>query len=164
MGIEKVVNRINPGPGGFYDDMVTLPSFKRIVNTVAWEDDPGTLHSPRISFYYKLNQDSDRNFPLARKHRAAVVYETPLRFSWDDLDPMAEYRIRVPYTGKHGKKIRLVANDLYRFHGFIKTFDPPVREFDMSKEATAAGKLELMWDCGDGQWSSQVSDIWLMKK
>jgi len=161
--IEKVVNRNNPGPGGFYDDMGTLPSFKRILNTVAWEDDPGTLISPRIAFYYMVDRSSDKEFPLAWKNQASVIYETPLKFVYENLDPEAEYRIRVAYTGDRGKKIRLVANGVYQIHDLLNTMTPPIREFDIPKEATAAGKLELKWDCGEGQRGSQVSEIWLMK-
>jgi hypothetical protein len=162
--IEGLVNRVNPGPGGFYDDMGTLPSFGRIRNEVAWEDDPGTLRSPRIAFYYKVNRDSDKNFPLAWKNQACVIYETPLRFFWDNLDPNAEYKIRVAYTGRRGKRVRLVANDVYKIHDLVKTLNPPIREYDIPTEATSSGRLELMWDCGEGYRGSQVSEIWLMKK
>jgi len=162
--IEKVVNRNNPGPGGFYDDMGTLSSFKRISNTVAWEDDPGTLMSPRIAFYYNINRSSDTEFPLAWKNQACVIYETPLRFFWDNLDPAAKYKIRVAYTGRRGKKIRLVANDVYNIHDLVSTLNPPIREFDIPVEATSGGKLELRWDCGEGQRGAQVSEIWLIKK
>ncbi|MHC4171416.1 MAG: hypothetical protein ACYTBX_02790 [Planctomycetota bacterium] len=162
--IEKVVNRNNPGPGGFYDDMGTLPSFKRISNTVAWEDDPGTLMSPRIAFYYNINRSSDAEFPLAWKNQACVIYETPLRFFWDNLDPAARYKIRVAYTGRRGKMIRLVANDVYNIHDLVSTLNPPIREFDIPVEATSGGKLELRWDCGEGQRGAQVSEIWLIKK
>lgn len=162
--IEKVVNRNNPGPGGFYDDIGTLSSFKRISNTVAWEDDPGTLMSPRIAFYYNINRSSDTEFPLAWKNQACVIYETPLRFFWDNLDPAAKYKIRVAYTGRRGKKIRLVANDVYNIHDLVSTLNPPIREFDIPVEATSGGKLELLWDCGEGQRGAQVSEIWLIKK
>ena len=162
--IEKVVNRRNPGPGGFYDNMGTHPSFKRIQNTVAWEDDPGTLVSPRIAFYYRPDRSGDREFPLAWKNQACVIYETPLKLAWDNLDPTAEYKIRVSYTGRRGKKIRLVANDVYKIHDLVRTFSPPMREFDIPAEATSGGKLELKWECGEGQRGSQVSEIWLIKK
>jgi hypothetical protein len=50
--IDKVLNRTNPGPGGFYDNMGSFSSMKRIANPIPWEEDPGTLKSPRIAFYY----------------------------------------------------------------------------------------------------------------
>ncbi|MHC4537362.1 MAG: hypothetical protein ACYS6K_25770, partial [Planctomycetota bacterium] len=159
--IENVINRVNPGPGGFYDNMGAFPSFERIINEVPWEEDPGTLKSPRIAFTYGLS----RQVPLAWKNQACTVFETPLRLFWDHLDPEARYRIRVAYTGGGFTKIiRLVANDVYKIHDFVPTQNPPLREFDIPREATAGGKLELKWDCGDGQVRTQVSEIWLMKK
>jgi hypothetical protein len=162
--IEKIVNRINPGPGGFYDDMGTQTSFKRIYNTVPWEDDPGTLKSPRIAHYYRLEYSNEKKFPLAWKHQVGVIYETPLKFVYEDLDPEAQYKIRVAYTGNRGKKVRLVANGVYKIHDPLNTMSPPIREFDIPKEATSTGKLELVWDCGEGQRGSQVAEIWLMKR
>ena len=161
--IDKVVNRTNPGPGGFYDNMGSHSSMHRIVNDVAWEDDPGTLRSPRIAFYYKVDRSSDKEFPLAWKNQACVIYETPLRLFYDNLDPTAKYKIRVAYTGRRGKKIRLVANDVYHIHGLLDTLEPPIREFDIPVEATSGGKLELLWDCGEGHRGSQVAEIWLIR-
>jgi hypothetical protein len=160
--IEKVVNRTNPGPGGFYDNMGSASSMKRIVNPVAWEDDPGTLKSPRIAFYYK-HRSQDEEAPLAWKNQVGTIYETPLRLSYENLDPEATYSVRVGYTGRRGKMVRLYADDVYKIHDLVKTGDPPVREFPIPKEATADGRLELIWTCGEGQRGSQVSEIWLIR-
>ncbi|MHC4214517.1 MAG: alpha-glucuronidase family glycosyl hydrolase [Planctomycetota bacterium] len=162
--IDGIVNRTNPGPGGFYDNMGAHDSLKRIVNTTKWEDDPGTLLSSRISYYYKINLPEDRDIPLAWKNQASAIYETPLRIRYKDLDPNARYRIRVSYTGRRGKKVRLDADDVFKIHDLIDTRKPPIREFDIPGGATADGKLELTWSCGQVQRGSQISEIWLMKK
>ncbi len=160
--VDKVANRTNPGPGGFYDNMGSPSSMKRIVNPVAWEHDPGTLRSPRIAFYYR-HESEDEEFPLAWKHQVCTIYETPLRLSYDNLDPKASYSVRVAYTGRRGKMVRLYADDAYKIHDLIETGDPPIRQFKIPKEATADGSLELIWSCGEGQRGSQVSEIWLIK-
>jgi hypothetical protein len=160
--IDGVVNRTNPGPGGFYDNMGSHSSMKRIVNPVAWEDDPGTLRSPRIAFYYR-HESEDEEFPLAWKNQVGTIYETPLRLSYDNLDPEASYSVRVTYTGRRGKMVRLYADDVYKIHDLIETGDPPIRQFKVPREATADGHLELIWSCGEGQRGSQVSEIWLIK-
>jgi hypothetical protein len=162
--IDGIVNRTNPGPGGFYDNMGAHDSMKRIVNTTKWEDDPGTLLSTRISYYYKINLPEDRDIPLAWKNQASAIYETPLSIRYEDLDSDARYRIRVSYTGRRGKKVRLVADDAFEIHGSISTRTPPMREFDIPAGATADGRLELTWSCGEGDRGSQISEIWLMKK
>ncbi|MHC4574530.1 MAG: hypothetical protein ACYS76_10430 [Planctomycetota bacterium] len=160
--IDKVVNRTNPGPGGFYDNMGSPSSMKRILNTVAWEDDPGTLKSPRIAFYYK-HRSQDEEAPLAWKNQVGTIYETPLRLFYDNLDPDAAYSVRAAYTGRRGNMVRLFADDVYMIHDLIDTRKPPIREFAIPKEATADGRLELIWTCGEGQRGSQVAEIWLMK-
>ena len=162
--IEKIVNRTNPGPGGFYDNMGSPESMRRIVNNVAWIDDPGSLASPRIAFYYIVNRSSDKSIPLAWKNQVGTIYETPLQLAYDNLDPEAEYMVRVAYTGRRGKKVRLVADDVHVVHDVIRTLKPPIREFAVPKEATADGRLVLTWTCGEGARGSQVSEIWLIRK
>jgi len=162
--IDKVVNRTNPGPGGFYDNMGSFSSLKRIHNSIAWEDDPGTLKSPRIAYYYRVNNDRDRDIPMAWKSAVGTIYETPLRLLYEGLDPDAQYKVRITYMGDRSKMIRLVANDVYKVHGEIRTKKPPTREFEIPKEATSGGRLELTWTCDEGQRGSQVSEIWLIKQ
>jgi hypothetical protein len=161
--IEKVVNRTNPGPGGFYDNMGSASSMKRIVNPVAWENDPGTLKSPRIAFYY-MHRAEDEEAPLAWKNQVGTIYETPLRLLYDNLDPDATYSVKVAYTGRRGKMVRLVADDVYTIHDLIATRKPPIREFSIPKEATADGRLKLTWTCGEGQRGSQVAEVWLLRQ
>jgi hypothetical protein len=161
--IDKVINRTNPGPGGFYDNMGAHSSLHRIVRDVPWEDDPGTLRSPRIAFYYTVDSSGDRDFPLAWKNQVGTIYETPLSLSYDNLDPDATYSVRIAYTGRRGKEVRLVADDKYPVHDLIRTMEPPIREFPVPKEATQDGRLVLTWTCGEGRRGSQLSEIWLIR-
>jgi len=161
--IDEVVNRTNPGPGGFYDNMGSASSLKRIVKTAAWEDDPGTLASARIAFYYRVNDSEDRDIPMAWKNQVGTIYETPLRLSYDNLDPEAAYSVKVAYMGRRGKMVRLYADDVYKIHDLVETREPPIREFPIPKEATADGRLELIWTCDEGRRGSQVCEIWLIR-
>ena len=161
--IDKLVNRTNPGPGGFYDNMGSHYSMDRIYNPTPWEDDPGTLRSPRIAFYYKVDRDSDRDIPMAWKNQVGTIYETPLELVYDNLDPDATYTARIAYRGRRSRMLQLVANDKYKIHDMLRTMKPPIREFPIPKEATASGKLKLTWTCGEGQRGSQVCEIWLIK-
>jgi hypothetical protein len=131
---------------------------------LAWEDDPGTLESPRIAFYYRVDEPEDRDMPLAWKNQVGTIYETPLKLYYDNLDPEATYLVRAAYTGKRGKMLRLVADDVYAIHDLVETGHPPIREFEIPKEATQDGRMQLMWTCGEGQRGAQVSEIWLIKK
>jgi len=162
--IEQIVNRTNPGPGGFYDNMGAPGSLERITGGLYPENDPGTLQSPRIAFYYKVNRSHDKNFPLAWKNQATTLYETPLIFTYDNLDPSASYKIKVAYTGRRGEQVRLTADDKYLVHDFVETMEPPIRQFRIPKEASEDGSLKLTWSCGEGNRGSQVAEIWLIKK
>jgi len=65
--------------------------------------------------------------------------------------------------------IRLVANEKYEVHPFIKK-EFPVRpvEFDIPAEATAQGQLSLKWSrtpgLGGNGRGCQVAEVWLVKK
>jgi hypothetical protein len=161
--IDRILNRTNPGPGGFYDSLGEPGSEKRIVNAVRWEDDPGTLRSPRITFYYEIDRPKERDFPLAWKKQACTYYGQPLRLTYDNLDPAAEYSVRATYSGRESKLMRLVANDRYVVREQIDTRAATVQEFPIPREATAGGRLELVWSCGEGQRSTEVAEVWLIR-
>lgn len=160
--IEAVLDRQDPGPGGFYDDLGAPGSMGRIVNAVPWEKDPGTLNSSRIAYDYRMHTESARTFPQAWKRQAYAIYETELNFVYDGLDPDSGYLLRVVY-GTKGEKIRLVADGRHEIHGLIDTAPKRTQEFAIPTEATADGNLRLTWSCGEAQRGVQVAEIWLLK-
>jgi hypothetical protein len=161
--IDRILNRTNPGPGGFYDSLGEPGSEKRIVNSVRWEDDPGELRSPRITFYYLIDRPQDRDIPLAWKKQACTLYGFPLRLIYENLDPDATYSVRATYSGRESKLMRLVANDRYVVSERIVPREGVVQEFSIPPEATRGGRVELAWSCGDGQRSTDVAEVWLIK-
>ena len=48
--IDKMLHRTDPGPGGFYDNFGSITSWRRVVSNKRWSEDPGSLHTPRVSF------------------------------------------------------------------------------------------------------------------
>ena len=94
---------------------------------------------------------------------------------YQDLDPAAEYKLRVVYAGDGlEKKIRLVAHDDVagedvEIHPLMAKPRPigPV-EFDIPRGATQTGQLTLHWNrqagLGDNGRGCQVSEAWLIKK
>jgi hypothetical protein len=155
--IERILNRTNPGPGGFYDSLGSAESERRIVNSVPWADDPGTLKSPRTDFPYDLGLPGLRDVPLAWKKQKAPIFDTPLRIAYDHLDSQAAYSIRAVYAGEFTKPSSLVANDAFVIHRQLKGTRPLVREFPIPVEATAQGHLELVWHGGG------VAEVWLIR-
>ena len=161
--IQQILSRTNPGPGGFYDSLGELGSERRIVNHVTWKDDPGTLKSPRITFYYEPDRADDREIPLAWKKQATTLYTTPLRLAYDHLDASATYSVRASYSGRTNHRMRLMANSKHPICDNIKSRDPVIQEFPIPREATAGGHLELEWSAGEGERSCEVAEVWLIR-
>jgi hypothetical protein len=124
---------------------------------VPWALDPGTLKSPRTDFPYDLNLPGHRDVPLAWRKQKSTIFDTPLRIAYDNLDPQATYSIRVVYAGEFSKPSSLVANDSYVIHRQLQGTRPLVQEFPIPPEATAHGRLELVWHGGG------VAEVWLLR-
>jgi hypothetical protein len=159
--LEAVVNRTDPGPGGFYDDFGDPRRQPHLERGPGWEKDPGFYESPQCAFSLRGGS------PRAWWHYAETHYEAPLRAKYDGLDSSAEYRVRVVCGGQEGRKVRLTAGDGHEVHGFLaKPFEPV--EFDVPAAATAGGKLTLTWSpepgAGGPGRGCQVCEVWVLKK
>jgi len=163
-GIDEIVNWTNPGPGGFYDDLGKLNWQPHLVPGLGFEKDPAFLESSRTGFA------GFGPMRMSWKDHAESLIEAPLKMHYDDLDPDAQYKMRITYGGDaSNKKIRCLANDTIEIHPLISKKIPiaPV-EFDIPAEATKSGTLNLTWyrepNLGDNGRGCQVSEIWLIKK
>ena len=87
------MNWTNPGPGGFYDDLGNLTRQPHLVRGLDYAKDPAFSQSPLVGFSYR---------PALRSswwNHAEALYDAPLKMHYDDLDPTAQYKIRVVYAG-----------------------------------------------------------------
>jgi len=162
--IDLILNWTNPGPGGFYDDLGDATAQPHLVRNADYASDPAFLNSPHIGF------GAVGSYRKSFWTHAASLNDEPLRMHYGDLDPNAEYKIRVVYAGDSARqKIRLVANGSIEIHGYIVK-PAPYRpsEFDIPREATRTGELNLAWTREPGQGGNgrgcEVSEVWLMKK
>ncbi|NOY59327.1 MAG: hypothetical protein GXO75_10440 [Calditrichaeota bacterium] len=173
--IEQLINRTDPGPGGFYDNPGISVETPRLGSYPDWKDDPGSLKSPRVSFGVGLRGEEwvhtvqAKGFdgsptPLAWMNQVTTLYDTPLNLIYTNLDPQSEYILKVAYTGRFRSQIQLTANDTFQIHKMMKTGTTPIWEFPIPKDATRNGKLKLTWICGEGERGTQVAEVWLMKK
>jgi hypothetical protein len=175
--IDKLLNRDNPGPGSFYDNLGQSIETSRLGEYPAWQDDPGSLRSPRVSFGAGLRgtewvhtvqaKGFDGNaIPLAWMNQITTLYETPLNVVYENLNPESSYTLRVAYTGRFRAKIQLTADDKFQIHEMRETGNVPISEFPIPNEVTKDGRLKLTWTCPEGQRGSQVAELWLipMKK
>ena len=109
-------------------------------------------------------------YPRSWWDHAESLYDAPLEMAYQDLDPKAQYKIRVVYAGDSTRpKIRLTANGKIEIHPLLQRPVPfhPL-EFDIPREATATGELHLQWcretGLGDAGRGMQVAEVWLMRK
>jgi hypothetical protein len=160
--IAKVVNRTNPGPGGFYDDLGDPRNSPHLVRDKEWHEDPGYYETPLHAF--------GRGTPPVDSPRAwwdycQVHYDTPLKVHYRMVDPKAPYRIRVVYSATEFKKVKLDANGL-EVHGLIAKPHEEL-EFDVPPAATAKGSLTLSWSQDPGAGGTgrgcQVCEVWLIR-
>lgn len=170
--LDAIARWTDPGPGGFYDDLGKGAAQPHLVPGLPYAEDPAFLRSSRIGFEEGDDMVSARSIPWRESwiDYAESLLEQPLKLRYADLDPSAEYKLRVVYAGDGLEKdIRLMANDSIEIHPLIKKPFPvtPI-EFDIPRQATAGGQLNLSWyrvtGLGDNGRGSQVSEVWLIKK
>ncbi len=162
--VHEILDWTNPGPGGFYDNLGDPAAQPHLVRNLDYATDPAFLDSPHIG------SGAVRAYRKSFWASAASLNDAPLRMHYADLDPTAQYKIKVVYGGDSPRqKIRLVANGSIEIHPYIEKQVPyrPV-EFDVPREATRTGELNLAWTREPGQGGNgrgcQVSEIWLIKK
>jgi hypothetical protein len=162
--IDEILNWTNPGPGGFYDDLGDVSAQPHLVRGEDYAADPAFLRSPHAAI---------AGVGMYRKSfwtQAASLIDAPLRMRYPDLDPAAQYKIRVVYAGDSPRqKMRLVANGSIEIHPYMAKPTPyrPI-EFDIPREATQKGELNLAWTREPGQGGNgrgcAVAEVWLIKK
>ncbi len=161
--LDAIVNWTDAGPGGFYDDLGNPSQQPHLVRGAGYQKDPAFLESSLAGFAYR---------PALRSSwwtHAESLVDAPLQMRYVDLDRNAQYKVRVVYGGDSaGTKIRLTANGL-EVHPLIAKPAPlrPV-EFDIPKQATEKGELDLTWNreagLGGNGRGCQVSEVWLIRK
>ncbi len=163
--IDRIVNWTNPGPGGFYDDLGDPNRQPHLVRGEPYAKDPDFLLSPYIGFGDSEPRAGNR---VSWYTTAETLGETPLKLHYENLDPKAQYKVRVVYGGDVPKlPIRLMANAV-QIHDLQPKPSPQTPlEFDIPREATQSGELTLEWSKQAGQGGSgrgtQVCEVWLIR-
>jgi hypothetical protein len=166
--IRALLSRMDPGPGGFYDELGNIANRPHLLTGPCFEKDPGCRTSVRLDF---CSPDTLQDTaPIAWKAWAETLYDQPLTMRYSGLDKHAEYRLRVVHSGDSpGVKLRLTANDSIVIHPYIARAWPPApQEFAIPHEATRQGILKLAWNREPGMGGSgvgcQVAEVWLLRQ
>jgi hypothetical protein len=166
-GIEEILHRTDPGPGGFYDELGEPSRRPHLLGGTGAERDPDFYVTPLTGFGFR-GAGADLSLPRAWWHYAEALFDQPLRLRYRDLDPSAAYRVRVVY-GREGRprKVRLVAGDGHEVHGYLsRPYEP--QEFAIPPAAIVRGELLLTWSPEPGRGGTgrglQVAEVWLLRK
>ena len=166
MAIDALVNRTNPGPGGYYDDLGNLNRQPHLLKGKGYESDPAYLESSLVGFM--IRRDA-LEMPISWWRHAEALNDAPLQMRYEFLDPEASYKLRVLYAGDSPQvKIELKADDL-QVHDLISRPIPfETMEFDIPSAATEDGMLTLSWRGEPGRGGNgrgtQVAEVWLIRK
>ncbi|MBN9658685.1 MAG: hypothetical protein J0H49_10945 [Acidobacteria bacterium] len=167
--LREIVQWTDPGPGGFYDDLGNPAAQPHLVRPKTYEQDPGSLLSPRNAFARTSAPGVD--WRISTMSHAEVMYDGPMEMLYPHLDPAASYKVRIIYGGEvsASRILRLTANGSFELHPFrkIENVTEPV-EFEIPKQATASGSLRLRWEKtpglpGNGR-GTQVAEVWLIRQ
>lgn len=163
--LRQLLDRTDPGPGGYYDNLGAPGEQSHLVKGPGADKDPEFRASALSAFAFpELNAEET---PMAWKCWAASVYDAPLQMRYDNLDPLASYRVRIVYAGNPKVRIALSAGNI-TLHPFIERPSPPRPvEFKIPPHAIEDGELTLTWKAEDGPGGNsrgcQVAEVWLVK-
>lgn len=171
---EALLNRTNPGPGGYYDNLGSAGSWRHMIRQKTWEEDPIGLQGPFADFGASYQGDQwieilpkgfgENPVPHAWMTQFTTLYDTPLKMKYEELDPDSRYKIRIAYTGRFNSHIKLVAGEDHLIHDHMETGKQPIYEFSIPAEAYSEGVLELTWSCLPGERGTQVAEVWLVRE
>jgi hypothetical protein len=162
--VRALLDRTNPGPGGFYDELGAVGNRPHLVIENA-ESDFDFRHSPHVGTSYPDHYGAAA--PMAWKHWAESLYEAPLKMHYTGLDPDLEYSLQVVISGdSRGVKTRLVANDGIEIHPLqLRPWPPAPQTFAVPGAATVSGELRLTWTrepgLGGNGRGCQVAEVML---
>ena len=162
--IQTIVHWEKPRPGAIYDDLGCAWKQPHLVRQATANVDPGFLLGPQEEHVLGIAKQArtPSDLRLSWLDQAQTLFGTPLKMHYEDLDPVASYRIRITYAGRYKAKMSLLADGRYPVHDSLPAPDPvwPV-EFPLPREATADGVLDLEWQLDEGR-GCQVAEVWLL--
>jgi hypothetical protein len=161
--MDAIVNRTEPGPGGFYDDLGDLSRQPHLVRGAGFENDPDYRRTSFAGF------DSRPALPMAWATYAISMYDAPVELHYTGLDPRGSYRVRAVYAADTNRVLIRLAADGKEVHPLMQKPDPPEPvEFDVPAAATGDGELTLSWYREPGRGGNgrgcQVREVWLIRK
>lgn len=171
--INKLLNRTNPGEGGFYINLGSYESLPFIHFEKTWEEDPGMLQSAHIDMCglavnnAHLHTGTYKEVPLAKEWfmQAATYYKTPLIVHIPNLDPDKAYQLKATYLQPgRSNHIRLTLGNGHVVHEEIEQRDhfDPSYTYSLPREAYRDGLLELKWEATKEYGGAWINEIFII--
>lgn len=161
--LQAVVNRTDPGPGSFYDDLGDPNRQPHVVpNSLSFGETPDFRKGIYVSFDYRIDR------PREWWTNTLCMYDGQLKMHYDGLNPNAQYNLRIVYSSEPTRKvkIRLEAEGKPLHDWMVKPDEMTPLEYEIPKEATADGKLDLVWlrerGLGGNGRGCQVAEVFLL--
>jgi len=163
--IHALVNRTDPGPGGFYDDLgdpTRQPHL--VVNSVPFSENPDYRRSVYTSF------DTRGYGPREWWNNVLSMYDGTLTMHYDGLDRNAKYTIRLVYSAEPTRKVkvRMEADGMTIHDLMVKPDELTPLEYEIPVEATQDGELTIRWNREQGYGANgrgcQVAEVFLLRK
>ena len=161
--LDALLNRTDPGPGGFYDAPGDPSNSLHLVRAPTTTADPLFVAAPFHGF--ALRDD----WPMNWRRYIQAFYDAPLRFTYEGLDPLARYKVRVVYAGDSPRAGMRLEADGVEVHPLLPKPEPvrPV-EFPLPAATTADGRLTLTFTGTPGRGGNgrgcQVAELWIVKE
>ena len=164
--LDGLLSRLDATPGGFHDDLVRPHDLSRVQDCRPYAEDPGALRTPSRRFPYR--KDSQL-LPISWRGGLVMLGTSPLRMRYENLEPGADYELRIAYAGISRTYVRLDTEEGVEIHDYMPTTQTPdLQRFDVPAAAVVDGTLNLIWRPHEGVSSSGVvcdmSEIVLCKK
>lgn len=158
--LNQLAHYEDAGPGGFYDDAGNTAKQPHLIKGSSY--DAAARMDPN-------NRPSQNTIAYGGDEARGVA------FHYADLDPTADYRVRVTMVAPRMRRSEVPA-DAKRAQSVLadeeyiaRDVEIPVYtaqqfEYDIPKAATADGVLDLVFEKGAGAAGTVVSEVWLIRK
>ncbi len=173
--VAALLNRTDPGPGGFYDACGSVLAADRphLVDALAASDDPagdpsGYAHAVQGGFAIPATVNV---VPAPWQRYAMSFFDAPLVLRYTGLRGDTLYRLRIVYWPYNRDPVadqhRLVTKSGYLVHDYLSAPRPTQElRFDIPGNVTGGGTLTLLCErrsgLGGNGMTCEVSEVWLV--
>jgi hypothetical protein len=171
--LTAVLNRTDPGPGGYYDQLGAVPRSGRLCVGFGPAADPQFLYAPLVAYDEGLAEeaviDGDAS-PVCWFSYAQAYWNATVSLEYTNLDPAAQYRVKLVYVAQTALiQLHAVGADgkAAAVHGPTAPNVTGVYEYAVPTSATQGGSVTLVCSGprGTGGFgrTCQIAEVWLVK-